>query len=253
MEKILRFIALTVLLFIAGCSTPTTPSTPKQKPGKYVLQILHIEVPADGTAISSFTPVPTRDIEILLKNPKASVTEFPIVYAAIGGTAINDQTESVSFPENYKLMTNTTGAISVIYNQHKDIKLGQYVEMTLKKVDNGNAICDLNFYERSLQGMQIYAVAPATETQDAVTASLPIFKSRGMKTQMTLTPGSWISAGGVIGETVKDVNTGQETKTAVEKHLFVRIIPPKGVPFNSTQLTPKVFRFPSSALEKTTP
>lgn len=254
MKKAALFSTLTALLVVSGCSTPTVPSTPKQKSGKYALQILRIEVPANGTApASSFTPAPTRDIEALLKNPQATVTEFPIVYAAIGETAINDQTESISFPESYELITNTNGVVSVVYNQHKDIKIGQYVELTLQKVENGNATCNLNFYERLLQGMQTYAVVPATKTQDAVTASLPIFKSVRMKTKMTLAPGTWISMGGLVGETVKKVNTKEETKTVMERHLFVRILPPKGVPFQSTQPAPKVFRFPASELEKTTP
>jgi hypothetical protein len=221
MKKSFLFTTLTALLFITGCSTTTVPSTPKPHPEKYALQALLIEVPAVGTKpASAYAPAPRRNIEALLKNPNATITELPIIYAAVGGTAINDQTETLSFPTTYEPQTDSNGVVSVVYNHHKDIKIGQYVEMTLQKVENGKATCDLWFYEKKFNGMQKYDVAPATETQDAVTASLPIFKGLEIKTKKTLTlvPGAWISMGGMENE-------------KIIKTVFLRILPPKGVEF----------------------
>ncbi len=247
MKRSLLLITLSTLFFFTGCATTTVPSDPKLHPEKYALQVLLIEVPVvDTEPTSAYAPAPKRNIEALLKNLNAIVTELPIVYAAIGETAINDQTETISAPKNYELKTDTNGVVRVIYSDDTK-KVGQYVEMTLQKVENHRATCDLWFYNKSLQGMQKYNVAPATETQDAVTASMPIFRTQGMKTQVTLIPGNWISMGGLIGGTAKNA------KNAVEKHTFVRILPPKGVPFNPTQPTPQVYRFPVSELEKTTP
>jgi hypothetical protein len=280
MKKAALFSTLTALLFVSGCSTPTVPSTPKQKSGKYALQIIRIEAPVGEDTIQSLPeehdallqqPTTTYraarsipafgstnsfispDIETLLNNPNAAITEFPIVYAGIGETGINDQTKTHSFPTTYELQTDSNRVVNVVYDNHKDIKIGQYVEMTLQKVENNTATCALQFYEKSLQGMQTYEVAPSTETQEAITASMPVFKQNGMNTKVNLALGSWISMGGLIREQTKDLSSGKIKKTQTFINTWIRILPPKGVPFQSTQPTPKVYHFPVSELEKTTP
>ncbi len=221
MKKPLLLTTLAALLFVAGCSTTTAPSTPKTHPEKYALQVLIIEIPAIGTkSTSAFAVVPTKDLNALLENPKATITEFPVVYAAIGETAVNDQTKTISAPKNYELKTDTNGVVSVVYIDDT-AKVGRYVELTLQKVGGNQATCDLLFYEKSLRGMHKYDVAPLTETQDAVTASMPIFKMYKIDTNITLDFESWVPMGGLLGGTAKN------TKTAAEKHTFVRILPPQ--------------------------
>ncbi len=264
MKKSLLLITLSALLFITGCSTTSVPSTPKPHPEKYTLQILLIEVPVDEDTIKSFdaecnarsknlVPLPTfktlkavpttqagdtedsllnrpkifnKNVEELLNDPNATITELPVVYAAIGETAINDQTKTISAPKNYELKTNTTGVISVVYD-NGTAKVGKYVEITLQKVEDGEATCDLWFFDKSLAGSFKYEVAPATKSQDAVTAFMPKFKALEMKTQVALIPGNLISMGGLIGTTIHNMNTEEETKTAVEKYTFIRILPPQ--------------------------
>jgi len=221
MKKSLLLITLSALLFIAGCSTTSVPSTPKPHPEKYALQILKIGVPSPGTAMKSSIMLP-QDIDALLKNPSATISEFPIVYAAVGETAINDQTETLSFPTIYEPQTDSNGVVSVVYNHHKDIKIGQYVEMTLQKVESGQATCDLWFFDKSLAGSFTYEVAPATKVQDAVTATLPKFKALETKTEVTLVPGAWISMGGLTG-TKKEGD--QSTPTTI--YFAIRILPPQ--------------------------
>ncbi len=222
MKKPLLFITLPALLFIAGCSTTTAPTTPAPHPDKYALQIIRIEIPASDTKSTSlFVPVPTKDIETLLSDPNATITEFPIVYAAIGETAINDQTETISAPESYEAKANTNGVVSVVYSAGTT-KVGRYVEMTLQKVEDSEATCDLWFYEKTLRGMHKYDVAPATENQEAVTASLPMFKVLETKTEVTLVPGAWISMGGLTG-TKKEGD--QSTPTTI--YFAIRILPPQ--------------------------
>lgn len=245
MKKITLFTALTALLFVAGCSTTTTLTTPEQHPEKYALQIIRIEVPVSDTyeklslcdMVSGFSEDMDMDMytdmdmdmDSLLKNPDAVITEYPIAYAAVGETGINDQTETVSMPESYEPKVDTNGVMTVVY-QNKDIKLGQYVEMTLRKVENGAATCDLWFYEKSLQGMQQYSVAPAAETHAPVKASMPVFKKREMKTKITLAPGNWMSMGGLINEKTEDFSSGKKAApktTRTETVLAIRILPPK--------------------------
>lgn len=206
MKKTVLFPALTALLLIAGCSTPTVPSTPEQKPGKYAVQVIQIETPADSKKAnkptSGFSPngvLPTPpSIEDLLKNRKSVVTEFPVVYAAVGETAITDQTDSITFPNNVK-----------------PAKIGCYVKATIQKAEKGTVSCDLDVFNQTLQGMEQTGAVPT-----------PVLKQQSIKTHVTLALEDWMSMGGLIGETVKDMNTGKKTKTAMEKHLFVRILPP---------------------------
>ncbi len=220
MKKPLMLTTLITLLFITGCST-TTPSNPKPHPEKYALQVILIEIPETGTeSTSAYTTVPTKTVDELQNNPEAVITEFPIVYAAVGETAINDQTEPLTAPYNYKLKTDTNGVISVIY-ENKTVKIGKHTEWTLQKIENGDVTGDLWFFDKSLAGSFTYEVAPATKAQDAVTATLPKFKIVEFKTKISLAPGSWVSMGGLLGGTAKN------TQTAVEKHTFIRILPPQ--------------------------
>jgi len=239
MKKSLLLTSLIALLFIAGCSTTTIPSTPTPHPEKYALQIIRIDVPADSAETSSlFKPAPAKNVEDLLNNPKAVVTEFLVTYAALGETAINDQTEALSFPTMYEPQTDSNGVVSVVYNHHKDIKIGRLVEMTLQKVENGQVTCDLWLYEKTLRGMQKYNAAPATETQDAVTASLPIFRALETKTKMTLALGAWISMGGLTS-TKKEGDDSITTTT----YFAIRTLPPKDVTINPPKIDSSAYKF----------
>ncbi|MDH3346021.1 MAG: hypothetical protein OEL75_02435 [Kiritimatiellaceae bacterium] len=141
----LTFTTFSTLLFIAGCSTPTLdPLTPKQHPEKYTLQILRIETPIDERSTepildenneratepscvysapqitdlfttNALQSVSGPCIETRLSHPDVTMTEFPTVYANIGETAINDQTEPTSFPSIYTPEIDTNGDISVVY------------------------------------------------------------------------------------------------------------------------------------------
>lgn len=191
-----------------------------------MFQVIQIEVPLpDKYATRSSLRTTSDDIEELLKTPDAVITEFPIVYAAIGETATNDQTEPISSPKTYKPTTDTNGVVSVVYS-NEIAKVGRYVEMTLKKVENDCATCDLWFYAKSLAGMQKYEVASATETQACVTAALPIFKKWEVKTTTSLSPGMWLNMGGLISEKVENRTSGKVEKTRIIKASFVRILPP---------------------------
>jgi hypothetical protein len=223
---------------------------PKPRRGKYAIQVIRIEAPvsekdASKTFSAKNPAVDTKPwshkindfsdgIEELLKNPEAVIIEFPIVYAAIGKTAIEDQTETISAPQTFEGITDTNGVLQVVYDD-ETAKIGRYAEVTLQEVENDQATCDLWFYEKTLFGMQKYQLKRATETQNAVIASLPIFKNNEMKTEVTLHLGSWIGMGGLISEKIESFDSGEEKIIRTKKFSFVRILPPKGAPFKSTQ------------------
>jgi len=228
MKNLALLAILTVLLLATGCATTQQgPSTPEPQPDQYALQVLRIEIPIQDLSIQSLTT--RQDIDAMLQNPESDITEFPIVYAGIGETAINDQTETISAPKSYEPKTNANGVVSVVYSDDT-AKVGQYVEMTLQKVENGTATCDLWSYEQTLQGMQTYNVAPATETQATVTASLPIFRKNELRTKINLALGSWLPMGGVIREKAEDFSSGKAKegeKTTTSISTWTRILPPK--------------------------
>ena len=161
-------------------------------------------------------------IETLLSDPNATITEFPIAYAGLEETGINDQTESRSLPYTYTPQPDINGVISVSYS-NRLVKLGQYIEVTLQKLENSQATCDLKFYERTLRGMQKYDVAPVTDAQAAVTAFMPIFKCFKMDTSVTLALDSWISMGELIKE--QSISSGEVVKTRMST--WIRILSPQ--------------------------
>jgi hypothetical protein len=202
---------------------------PKLIPEKYALQAIRIEVPFDQDGAMSSTLPPSDEVEEMLKHPKAVLTEFPVVYAAVGETAINDQTKTIPVHTSFEVKTNSNGMIEVVYVDGT-ARIGRTVEITIQTIENSLATCALNLYENSLAGMQDYVAAPATETRKSVTASLPVFKMNRIKTSITGSPGSWLSMGSLI----KD----EDGKFSPEKQMnpqtgvtrvssFMRILPPK--------------------------
>lgn len=119
--------------------------------------------------------------------------------------------------------------VRVVYSDDT-ARIGQYVEITLQKVKNNAATCDLLFYEKTLRGTQKYDVAPATETQAAVTAALPMFKKHKVNTTITTTLGSWLPMGGLIGEKTEPLSSEKTVKTKTNISTWTRILPPKTMP-----------------------
>lgn len=237
MKKTALFAALAAGLLITGCSTTTTLTTPEPHSEKYALQAIRIEVPLPDTyeklslcdMVSGFSEDMNMDMhtdmDSLLKNPQAVITEYPIAYAAVGETGINDQTVTIMVPESFEPVTNANGMVSIAYEE-APTKVGQYTEWTLKGIDDGAIEAHVWFYDKSLQGMQEYSVAPAAETHAPAKASMPLFKKREMKTEITLAPGNWMSMGGLIREQKENLSTGKTKKTKISTTIGIRILPP---------------------------
>jgi hypothetical protein len=261
MKKIALFLTLTAILFVAGCSTPSapaTPSTPKQKPGKYALQFIRIEVPLPDThtTLSSYAMV-SDDIDGLLKSPEAVIIEYPIVYAAVGETTVNDQTTPYRSFQTYEVEADEKGNPKVVYGDEEVVGLGRFVEFTVNGVENGMVSYHVVARDTELAGMQKYDTGVPDENQKKLTASLPVFKKTGIDTEMTQTPGEWIGMGGLTQEKTENFSSGKKSPPKIKrtkKVSFIRIIPPKGVPFKATQPKKNQGTFvPFSELKKTTP
>lgn len=243
-------VSIIVGALLAGCTStiPSTGSAPTirtpeqiQVPEKYALQAILIEVevpalaPENITSISDYSAFSEGPDE-LFKTPGAVVTEYPIVYAAVGETAVNDQTETVAAPRTYSIITNTAGQLDVAYSK-ETTQVGFYSEMTVQFADNGSATCAVKFSQNKCIGMPEHEAVPATENQKAVTASMPIFQGTGVETEIALAPGYWLAMGGCTHESIKDFNTGTAEKTRTKTLTAIRLIPPKGIPFDSGKTT----------------
>lgn len=200
MKKTTFFTALIALLLTAGCSTTTTTttttlSTPEPHPEKYALQVISIEVPLPDTydSLSSYAAV-SDDVDTLLKNPQAVITEFPIVYAAVGETGMNDRNGNrhITFDEE------TT-------------ELGYAVEFTVKEVENQAVEVCIIAKKTELGGMQ------KREGKEP----RPLFKRTGLDTEILLNTGVWVLMGGAISEKT-DTAKSKRTKRVTA----IQILPP---------------------------
>ena len=212
MKKALLFTSLAALLFVAGCST-AIPSTPDPHPEKYTLQILQIETPTvDAETTSTFTPAPPVDVDALLKNPKTSITEFPIVYAAVGETATNDQTKPYLLPDTYEIH-DKDGQL-LLTSGDEIARIGRSVEFTVFEIKDGLVSYQMKVDDHTVNGSHHYDLADK-KSGKTVAVSLPSFNTKKIDTKMKQYPGNWISMGGLT------------TTSNTTSYFAVRILPPQ--------------------------
>ncbi|MDA3832047.1 MAG: hypothetical protein PF495_01490 [Spirochaetales bacterium] len=244
------FIVALAVLAIAGCSTtpekytlqalyislPVTdsdPSTPSFATTQAVsgfrssdepMPSLFDSQPSAQNAVSGFhssdgsilpmsiTQPPTQeDIEALLKNPNATIIEFPLVRAGAGETVTNAQTEVYEANVDADIVNG-----EVIYEKEK-IDLGDISTFTVHKIlEDGSVSCAFNVAHTRLVGTETY------KTDEGIEVKLPYFDSRSVDTQVTLPPNTWFPMGGMIDE----VNDGTKI-TKTHESFYVRVLPPK--------------------------
>ena len=198
-----RIISLFAITLIAGCST--IPSTPKQHPEKYTFQILEARVPEEVISRGFVNQCPPSLEEEMLNNPDmmkagvgqktklnmdeilahpdAEISEYPIVVAGIGESITNDQTQSVSMPEDYDIVNGQAVA------KEKTVKLGYSVSVTVDKIENGAVSYRLNAMHRELAGFDEYKIGNGQNVK------MPKFEKRGVDTVLTQSPNSWVMMG----------------------------------------------------------
>jgi hypothetical protein len=206
---------------ISGCST--TPSSPNPHPEKYTFQVIEIEIPEDlpeyhnkddqmmghefskGSNIPTSLIIPNRDLETILQHPEAKITEYPVVAAGLGESVMNDQTKSVSMPEDYDIVDGKAVA------KEKICKLGFSVSVTVDKIENGAVSYHLNASHQELVGFDEY------KTEGGL-VKMPFFNKRAVDTDLTQISNSWICFGGLVDE--------RSDGTKINQMIAVRIIPP---------------------------
>jgi len=234
MKKAALFSALTTLL-VTGCSTvaPAPPYTTKQHPEKYLFQMVAVDIPENPSKQDSLFTPPTIDELLLL--PEATVFEFPVVYASLGETVINDQTKPLVVNERtYKLKPSRFfGKDRIIYDQ-ETVKIGGYSEVSFEKLEDRGALCHLKFSRKELNGYREESIAPPIPDKD-MRVSIPFFRAIGQNGKFDcLRVGTWVSMGNVSRIRNTENSSAKESGTSASTYLFVRILPPEGVAFETS-------------------
>ena len=227
-------ISLFVVSLISGCST--TPSSPEPHKTKYAFQSLQVTSPdslvqeltfsfdtnevAENygqlkkdnlfgkqhvTTPASITLTHTQ-IEELIKRPNIEIAEFPIVYAGLGESVMNDKTKPVSFLEDYDVVEGKVVA------KEKICKLGYSTSVTVDKVENGAISYHLNICYLEFVGFDEYII------ENDLSVKIPFFERMALDTDLTQKPNSWLVIGGLIDEKLDGKKINQM--------ICVRIIPP---------------------------
>ena len=154
-------------------------------------------------------------ISALDQTTGTDVLSAPRVVTQSGKKATIRAGELHYFPETYEVGGNEGTIIHAKYVDFTEKLLGVELEVT-PKVDGDQISMALNPKVSELLGWQTYSIAAANSaystwqglmraiySHDAVTARLPIFKRREIKTEVTIADGATMGMGGLINEKVE--------------------------------------------------
>ena len=213
MKKI--FMSMIVVAFISGCST--TPSSPKPHKTKYTFQCLNLTLPDAVFQKLTFKTAPNfhqnvitlsqPQIEEVLKNPTVKISEFPVVYAALGETVTNDQTKAVSMAVDAKVVDG-----KIVYTEEPQ-KIGKAVVISLNKLEGDLLTYQLKLSDKQFVGFDKYKVS------DELVAKMPYFEGQSVDTEITQKANTWLTMWGITHES----STGEKTQELI----CIRVIPPE--------------------------
>jgi general secretion pathway protein D len=119
------------------------------------------------------------------------------------------------FPDTYEVGGNEGTIVHVKYDGFAEKLLGVELDVT-PKTDGDQITLTLNPKVSELISWQTYRIAPANSAysyyqlginqqfeHDAITARLPVFKRREVKTQVTIADGATMGMGGLINERIE--------------------------------------------------
>jgi type II secretory pathway component GspD/PulD (secretin) len=154
-------------------------------------------------------------ISALDQSTGTDVLSAPRVVTQSGKKATIRAGELHYFPETYEVGGNEGTIIHAKYVDFTEKLLGVELEVT-PKVDGDQISMALNPKVSELLGWQTYSIAAANSaystfqgnframySHDPITARLPIFKRREIKTEVTIADGATMGMGGLINEKVE--------------------------------------------------
>lgn len=193
-------------LTVAGCSTHPTNLKPVKD--KYTFQALSISLPLTDSRMLNAQPPSLEEIEALFKNPNAEIIEFPVVYAGVGETVTNAQTEVYEANVDYEIIDD-----ELIY--HKDeIDIGKKSIFSVYEIlGDGSVNCAFDILHRQLIGTESF------QPEEGIEVEIPHLGGHGLESKLTLPPDTWHRMGGPIKE--------REDGTKMHEIIYFRVLPPK--------------------------
>ena len=154
-------------------------------------------------------------ISALDQSSGTDVLSAPRVVTQSGKKATIRAGEMHYFPEIYEVGGSEGNVVHVKYSDFSEKLLGVELEVN-PKVDGDQISMTLNPKVTELLGYQGYTVAPSNSAystwqgqmramyiHDDITAKLPIFKRREIKTEVTIADGATMGMGGLINEKIE--------------------------------------------------
>jgi hypothetical protein len=167
---------------ISGCAI--APSTPKPHETKYAVQVLEVN---STTPFNQKLMNDPNEVEEILNNPNTRIYEYPILYAQTGEAVVEDQTKTVSMPEDYDVIDGKA------VPKEKEVKLGRMVEVSVSSVQEDNITYKIDIHNQKLVGYDTIKAAEGIEVE------MPCFKSRNLSSEITQPFGVWQCLGGLQG------------------------------------------------------
>lgn len=229
-----KWIIAVLAITVAGCST--NPTNLKPVKDKYTFQALFVFLPLTESRMLPVQPPSQEEIETLFKNPNAEIIEFPVVYAGIGETVTNAQTEVY--------MANVDADVidgQLTHIEKEAIDLGNTSIFSVHDIlEDGSVSCTYNVIHTRLIGTDIYKFADGIEvefphietfsqgipvgtfeTDEGIEEEIPLFEieTRAPVRPRTLLSNIWYREGGLVDE--------RDDGTKMHLIVYLRVLPPK--------------------------
>ncbi|MDF7798847.1 hypothetical protein P4C99_05205 [Pontiellaceae bacterium B1224] len=179
----MKYASALLVMFIAyQRAWAAMPETPPPNEGQFAIELFRIETPHvfnETTFIKNGV-----SIEDLFANSENLTQSFPVVYSALGVTAVCDQTKKEKLVSDCSLINGKVVPV------HKVYSLGIKAEITILNLKQNLATYTLNFSYNDLKGYDEYVL------KDDIKAKKPVFETRQISTQLNQSLGAWLVLGG---------------------------------------------------------
>jgi len=176
---------------------------------------------SDELAVANFKFAGKNPIDFIIsaldQSTGSDVLSAPRILTRSGEEATIQVGELHYYPEVYESDASQATIVQINYEDFSESLLGVELTVTPVVTDERNISLELNPIIRELAGWHTYQLAPANYINnyyqeirfgkldhEPVIASLPIFKKREIKTQVTIADGSTIGMGGLINEKIEN-------------------------------------------------
>jgi hypothetical protein len=212
-RKNMKSVLIITTLAISSAVYSKTPELPTPQKGKYAVQLIKVLTPSSNdpmaelgnikkekalfttgsgeneTRVYSANSITLPDPDKILSDANTEIFEYPILYIEAGSSVTNDQTKTVSLPQDYKVEDG-----KVIPLDWKLIKLGLSIATTVSEQKNGVVDLNLDFYTNEIKEFEELDIGSDFKVK------VPLFNTRKFDTDVSVPLGSWTIMSGLKNE-----------------------------------------------------